>query len=254
MKTLFIHIGHHKTASTFLQNLFKIHPEINLLNDFKKPWKDELIFNLVSKSKFSVQKVQKITNERIVANKVNIISAERLSGHPYSCGYDAELIMLRIKECFPDAKIIIVQRDVKSFTLSVYKQMVKEGYCGKLKDFLETDDWKSNQNRTKYLSQQPLIDSYLTKFSSVLILSFEDLISDEPFFFNSISQFINVSLEKYNTARLNPTWKDRRINALRTLNKFRKTELNKFPIVNFGDFLTITFASIAQYFYKNRIK
>jgi c-di-GMP-related signal transduction protein len=224
------------------------------LNDFKKPWNDELIFNLVSKNNFSVRKVQEITNERIVANKVNIISAERLSGHPYSCGYDAELIMLRIKECFPDGKIIIVQREVKSFTLSVYKQMVKEGYCGKLKDFLDTNDWKSNQNRTKYLSQQPLINSYLSKFDSVLILSFEDLISNKPFFFNSISQFINVSLEKCIIERLNPTWKNRRINALRALNKFRKTELNKFPIIDFGDLLIRTLASIAQYFYTNRIK
>lgn len=252
-KSIYIHIGHHKTGSTFLQKIFQSNSDVNLLNDFVQPWNDELIKTLISKEDYSVEKVKKVTEQRIIENKVNIISAERLSGHPYSCGYDAELIKSRLFECLQNAKIIIAKREIQSFTLSCYKQIVMEGYCGYLTDFLNPAEWKSVNNRTKYLSQQPLIESYLKSFKEVLILSFEDLVNNENEFLEQISSFINVKLSSNNQQIINSTWNNRRINAMRVLNRFRKSELNQFPIITINYKMLRILSVFLQFFYGKNI-
>lgn len=254
MDKIYIHIGHHKTATTFLQEVFKRNDSINIMNDTVAPWDDELIRSLVLEKHFSKEKVVQVSSKRYLKNKVNIISAERLSGHPYSCGYDSTEILERIKSCFPNAKVLITKRNPESFKTSVYKQMVKEGYPGKFENFIDDRQWKALQYRNKYFEQTPLINSYKSQFTEVKILEFENLIDDQDEFLNDLMQFIGVKLNHINISkkRVNPTWKTRRIKALRTINYFRKTELNKFPIINIGDKAARQLSIIFQIFYSNK--
>lgn len=82
------HIGHHKTATTWLQQgLFKEHPSIYLLNDPRKPWTNSVLFDVVSESvrSFDANKSKDLFDldiEKQNPSSCLLYSAERLSGHP----------------------------------------------------------------------------------------------------------------------------------------------------------------------------
>ena len=56
-----------------------------------------------------------------------MVSFPRLSGHPYSGGYDSRMIADRVAEVFPEARILIVIREQRSMIVSTYKQYVNAG-------------------------------------------------------------------------------------------------------------------------------
>jgi hypothetical protein len=60
-----------------------------------------------------------------------IVSFPRLSGHPYSGGYDSRPIADRIAQVFPEARILIVIREQRSTIVSTYKQYVHAGGEGR---------------------------------------------------------------------------------------------------------------------------
>ena len=113
------HVGLHKTATTWLQSvLFTLHQEIRLINDYKEPWNDEVIRYVVLRDRYSfdAEIYKKMIQARIKSEfpdqeGVFIVSAERLSGHPSSGGFDREKIIANIHAAFPDAKILITFRN-----------------------------------------------------------------------------------------------------------------------------------------------
>ena len=146
------HLGLHKTASTWLQSVyFTKHPDIALLNDFSKPWEDELIryLELNDYQSFKSQYYQQLILNRIKEKQLTqhkgifLISAERLSGHPYSGGFDREIIANNIFNACPNAKIFLLLRNQLDIINSTYKQLVKEGYLGTINDLLSENCWKS---------------------------------------------------------------------------------------------------------------
>ena len=130
MKIDFVHIGIHKTASTFLQK--KVFPEIlglQVVNlDFDMYFYDNFIkksshrFNSES---FLLEIENKLNSERAESN-ILAISDENLSGDIYS-GRSSKELMLRIKECFGDVKILIVLRNQVDYILSAYSNYVLHG-------------------------------------------------------------------------------------------------------------------------------
>lgn len=157
---IYFHIGFHKTGSTWLQKeLFSDESSFNLLNNFEQPWDDPLISYLIKchLSVFNPIYFQKLVLKKIKKNKINIISAERLSGHPISGGFDSDSISKKIYLSFPNAKIIVVSRDRKAFKVSAYKQVVKEGYLGKFHDFNAEKSWKKPGPTDFYFNQSNII-------------------------------------------------------------------------------------------------
>lgn len=235
MELIYFHIGFHKTGSTWLQReLFSDKSYFNLLNNFFEPWKDDLTSYLVkcNLSTFDPIYFNKLVLERIKKDRINIISAERISGHPISGGFDADSISKKIYQSFPNAKIIIVSRDYNSFKNSTYKQVVKEGYPGKFQDFNGMMSWKKSGPSDFYFNQSNIIEIYKKTFDNVLELDFRQFQKDKEGFINSISTFFKKKIElNYNTLIINKTYSNKRIRAIRFLNKFRKTEYNEFPLI-----------------------
>ena len=135
-KTL-IHIGYHKTASTWLQHELFDKEEYGFKRFFsKKEIREDLITvnSLVFNAQVIKDKDQKLTAS---SNLVSVLSNERLSGNPHSGGYDSKEIAQRLKASFPDAKILIVIREQESAIASSYLQYVKFGGACSLKDYLE---------------------------------------------------------------------------------------------------------------------
>lgn len=136
-----IHIGYHKTASTWLQE--------NLLDNpyagFKRFYEQRAVReHMVSPNSldFDAQKVKDYYNSILedqvnTEEKISVISNERLSGNPHSGGYDSKEVADRLHSVFPNAKILIVIREQKSAILSCYLQYIKIGGPCSIKDYLE---------------------------------------------------------------------------------------------------------------------
>ena len=241
MKDVIFHVGHHKTATSWLQSRYFIdHPQINLISNSKAPWDDKLLNYLIGSTQrnFNTSRCIKIFNDQLQSDEedhINMISAERLSGHPFSGGYDSFIIAERIYSCFPKAKIIIVVRNQIDMLRSIYQQLVKEGYLGNFTDFIKSKRWKGTTFSMDFLEYDLLISKYIELFSekNVLILVYEDLRKNQQMYLNSISSFLNIEGIDYrsNDDRVNKSLKNTQIRAMRLINQFRKTELNPFPII-----------------------
>ena len=197
---LLIHIGYHKCASTWLQ---------------KKVFSDESTFKLVSKSgskeelakalfmdaygcllnSFDMnqasieQKFSEIQDIAESQNKALVISDERLSGNPHAGGFDASIIAKRIAVNFPEAKILIIIREQKSWILSNYFQYLSVGGSFGIKKYLFTKyDGKISFFSPNHIKYHYLIEHYIELFGSenVLILPYELLQEDADLFTNQI--------------------------------------------------------------------
>ena len=153
---IILHIGLHKTASTFLQwEVFSRFDE----ND------TEILYNpnyfLKSLSKISylekkyngkipedervvcIEENKKILNDIITDKKNNkkkilLISYESLSQHLYFFNYLDHFCMIR--EIFQDCEIIVFLRYQPDFILSAYKQIIQLNRLTSIKDFLNFRD------------------------------------------------------------------------------------------------------------------
>lgn len=179
------HVGHHKTGTTWLQKgLYAQHPDIHLLNKPNAPWDSKLLQQLIGASErsFDASVAESALNQSIyLQKKVQLVSAERLSGHPLSGGFDSFIIAQRIKNICPQAKIVIGVRHQFSMLRSLYIQMLKEGFIGGFNDFVSSPSWKRPFFRQDYLEYHHLVSRYIELFGkqNVLVKLYEDL-SDSP--------------------------------------------------------------------------
>ncbi len=236
------HIGHYKTATKWLQgSYFGKHPDINLLTNYKKPRKDEFIAYLIGSTdrKYNPSHCRAILEKKIALNdnnnhKVFLITAERLSGHPYSGGYDSFRLAERINASFPEAKIVCVIRNQVDMLLSTYKQLVKEGYLGTCVDLLNSKHWKSVAFSKDMFEYDLLIKKYYTLFSpdKVLVLLYEDLQSDSESFLKNLSRFLNISsfIPTNINQKVHKSPSNKKILMMRFLNRLRSSELNPKPL------------------------
>lgn len=164
-----------------------------------------------------------------------VISAERLSGHPYSGGHDRYEIMDRIHQVSPDAKILIFYRDQISMLKSLYKQMVWQGYTGTVQDIIYRETWTGKGFDLSYLEYNLIASSYFQKFGrkNVLLCKFEDFLADKNSVLGKICDFLGVRQyieEEFLQIKLAQRTEDKTIPARRLLNKFRKTEYVDSPV------------------------
>ncbi|MDX2360035.1 MAG: sulfotransferase [Crocinitomicaceae bacterium] len=235
MSNLVFHIGHHKTGSTWMQqHYFQAEDQFHLLNDTKLPWDDVLCREIIINR--SPEKCQQLIEERKIDDKINVISAERLAGHPISGGFDMEPIAKCLHQVSPTAKVIIVTRPPQSFVKSAYKQLIREGYRGKLQDFLFFNYWKTAGATKAYFLQQDAVSTYTHLFGeqNVLELEFENFKEDKSSFITKINQFLgaDVNIETLGTEEVvGQAFSTKRTKAMRYLNRFRKTEYNQHPSI-----------------------
>ncbi len=200
---LLIHIGYHKTSSTWLQKCLFRNSDLK----FILPWKPLEILPILTfphpldftphtcKAYFwpAIHKAQN-------CGLVPVVSCEELSGNPHSGGYASKELADRLVKIFPTAKILIVIREQKSMITSTYKQYVKIGGTHPLVNYLQPPtcgkqriplfDW----NHFKY---HRLIQYYINLFghSQLLVLPYE-FFQDSPVeFILQIIQFCGLDVK-----------------------------------------------------------
>lgn len=190
-----IHIGYHKTASTWLQKHFFSRGDIGAHRV-----KADLGFHDVHPLHFSAAAYKNHYHPRLLEvdrDHVPVISNERLSGHPHSGGFDCKEIADRLKAVFPNAKILMVIREQRDAILSSWFQYVKKGGTGSLKNYLRPRaDGHVPLFHRDHFSYDGLISYYQNLFGRerVKVLTFELFRGEPTLFLEQIARFGGLTL------------------------------------------------------------
>lgn len=197
------HLGFHKTGTTVLQELlFSKIPEINYFRKFD------------------------FTTE-IKPNTLNLISYEHLTGHPHLLRCDSHIMYTvadRIKNCFPNAKIILGIRNKELWQKSLYSQYIINGGILNFEEFKENID-------SGYLNFEKFIEYLKTKFSDVYVYRFEDLKKNHQKCMDELCKFIGVKPLKVINEQFNISLSNNQIKFLRFLNGFLNSQFTNGRIV-----------------------
>lgn len=203
-KDILVHIGFHKTATTWLQQelfisssgIFELleSDELNFPKSFIRSEEGNILspydLNYKRLKDGLVLALSKVKNHD---RRTLVISHERLSGHPHSSGTDSFAIARRIKNLLPNAKILIGIREQKSFILSIYYQYLEKGGVHSLKRYLNTIyDHKIPFFSRDHIKYDLVIKEYHKLFGkdNVLVLPYELFASTPHIYFSKLSDFI----------------------------------------------------------------
>ena len=133
-----LHIGLHKTGSTYLQNV--IWPQVNNVQYLSRPFtQHNHAFNMLQYADDSLYREADVRSvlEAFDTGRF-LIADESLSGKPVLFGsINRSLIARRLRSLFPEATVVLFIRDQREILLSHYHSYVKEPIGIKtLKEFL----------------------------------------------------------------------------------------------------------------------
>lgn len=213
MNDILVHIGYHKTGTTWMQNELFISESdsfkplsINksghstLARRFIFDEEGYLLNSFDNNEKTIRADLNELLGERDQddENKVLVMSHERLSGTPHSSGFDSSIIARRIKNIFPYAKILIVIREQSSWILSNYFQYLSAGGTHSLYKYLNTkyDGRRPGFSPAHIEYHRPILD-YQAKFGkqNVLVLPYELLVFDRTLFIKKIEAFVEKEID-----------------------------------------------------------
>ena len=190
-----LHIGYHKTGTTWLQR----HVFGDPMAGFSQMGGAQRLI-AVNAFDFRPKRIRKQMERQMgraqAQGLVPVLSSERLSGEPHFGGYDSELIADRLAAVFPDARILMVVREQTSMFLSIYKEYIRRGGAATLRQYLATprDGYWLPQFRFEFLEYHRLIRYYQDLFGaeSVKVLPYELLRAQPGAFLGQIGEFVGV--------------------------------------------------------------
>ncbi len=205
---ILLHVGYHKTGTTFLQrNVFPaldadlgVMPGVDYIAEAVNFQPEQFRENLRAQLRFK-------------GGRRTVISQEALTGRSDgNLSWNAEQIAERLQQTFPKAKILIVVRNQPDYILSLYAfRVVIRGL-----DHRSLNRWlqeKFDAVLVKKMQYDRLVKKYMDLFPGrVLVLPFEMLRKDNEAFVRRILQFggFGESLE-YDRRPVNEGTRDRRI-------------------------------------------
>jgi hypothetical protein len=199
-----VHIGYPKTATTWIQE-FLFQPEAGM-RWLGKKGRRHPVRQLVRVLPFQFDagafraRFEPLLKAVESEGLLPVVSFERLSGHPFSGGYDAKELSARLKDVFPDAGVLIVIREQRSMILSTYKWYVAKGGPSSLRGFLKSP--RSGDRRVPWFDMQHfeyhhLIDHYRQLFGTeaVQVLAYEQFLRDPQWFVADVARFSGVDID-----------------------------------------------------------
>lgn len=133
---MLLHIGYHKTGTSWLQRRFFSERELG----FRRISTRSLRIYDPHPLHFDADAYRvhygRLLAEAAADGALPVLSEERLSGNPHSGGYDSTELARRLRAIFPQARVLIVAREQRSIILSSWFQYVKVGGACSLRDFM----------------------------------------------------------------------------------------------------------------------
>lgn len=193
-----LHVGYHKTGTTFLQTgLFR-----DPATGFSAPWTSaEIRRTLVAPTDFEFDPTRACEAfapglERAAPQgRVAVVSDERLSGSPHAGGYDTATLARRLAATFPRARVLVGIREQRQTVLSLWKQYVRDGGGASLRGYLQPRrPYEVPQFRFSHLEYHHSVSLYQELFGPdrVLVLPFEELASNPSGSHDRIAAFAGL--------------------------------------------------------------
>lgn len=239
---LIIHLGVHKTASTFFQKKYfnKLagyeYVDRNLLVEFKNYLLYEDDFNFNPQDAYNL--FLRVLRDK---NSNYIISDEDFYCLPFNSASDKKRNLNRLIEVFEDKmniKIIILLREQTKLLNSLYLQYVKTGGVANASQFIKSLNKGTLLNKNYFF-----FDSYINYIESKIgkdnlkCMFFEHFLEDTKSFLHEITKFIlgyNLSVPLNKVQKANFSINYRFIGIMLLLNKVTKTYKNPFGLFCFG--------------------
>jgi hypothetical protein len=179
-----LHIGLHKTGTSWIQHVLIPHPgnRLQAVGAVFEPRRD-IVWPHPYHFDAAAVRAKYAPMLAVIADHggIPVISDERLSGNPLSGGHDTRELVERLAQLFPDARVALVLREQRAMLYSIYDQYIRTGGACSIEDFLaprtrHVTPWF----RLEYLMFDRLIDHVRTRFGAgrLLVLPYERLRRD----------------------------------------------------------------------------
>lgn len=202
MQPVLFHLGLHKTATSSLQEDFFTH-ENGFLQNGEKSWLLPTFVNKFCSEPTSSEELNEIGRFMLDAKSKNltpVISHERLSGYPYSGGYDRQSILYRIRGTELNPKLLLVIREQKAWLYSAWKQTITDTGAISLKNFVNEAPLENHSRmpgvRLEYLNYARAVTDLFSMFGkeNVCVVPMEMLMSDFQQFKYRLSSCIGMDI------------------------------------------------------------
>lgn len=198
-----VHIGFHKTATTWLQReVLPRHPEVRLFVD-GSPHGSPFLVEIIGRSdrRFDPAVARAAFDERVAelavpAGGTVVVSAERLSGHAATGGFDTVRIARRLHATVPEARVFFAVREQVAMIESEYRQLLLEGSPRRLASLLGAHpSWARVEFDLEHYEYDLLADEYARLFGieRVLVESFEAINRDQGAYLTRLATFLGIA-------------------------------------------------------------
>lgn len=227
-----IHIGYHKTGTTWLQREVFCRQDLG----FCAPWghqSHEAIEQFVLQNPFSFNayRTREVFKHGLEdashSGLIPVVTQEDLCGYPVYGRYYGKEVAERLAAVFPGAKIVIGIREQKAAILSHYRQYVRQGEAGSLRSFIGSGDEPTGFSpicRLDHFEYHLLVGHYRSLFGAenVLVMPIELLRGDPDNYFQMLLKFIDLSPSPAPVAQAaNVGWGGVTLEAKRFFNGYR---------------------------------
>lgn len=241
---IIIHLGLHKTGSTFLQKeFFPLHRKRCGYVDARKQLRGFLDYILYSHDfEFDSQQALQIFNKEISHTDATdgrvLISDEQFCGSPWDNAAYRRSYFDRLNSVFPMAKYIIVLRNQTDMIRSLYLQYIKTGGTATWKAFIGYKRHPLSISLKGYFDYGAYI-KYMVEYVGIERVGcffYEDMKKNPMDFLKTISSFSGFETKNQDTSTIinrkkNPSISNFWVGPLRMINPFFKTYRQPFSLL-----------------------
>lgn len=230
----FFQIGFQKCGTTFFENsIYLNHPEIRCAQVAETLFEDILLENFIYPDGLEYERetfekefskvVEKFFPSK--SQKVNGIIFESFT-YEYEKRFDRKNVLCRLKESFPDAKIITLIRNQESWVRSLYSQYIKNGGLLSFYHFMEVFLNNPLLNNST-IDWYPLIFNMHEIFGreNILVVLQEELKDHPQGVADRVYDFLGVDKLEIDPEVINPSYREMGISLSRVLNHLFKYDL-----------------------------
>ena len=241
MKRPLLHVGYHKTGTTWLQNRFFI-PEYG----YGKILDHDAVSALIVDAHESARDAERLVAaaagaaRRWSPDTVPVVSSEILCGNPFHGGAGGAENARLLAAAFPDARILITIREQKRMLTSVYMQYLSRGGTLPPEGFFAEENAPGYPRfRAEHFRYDWLIGLYRDLFGAgnVLVLTQEEMARDLAGFLAKLSAFAEAPRQDgfpASAARSGASHPEAAAPLLRRINHFRAGPASPEPALDLG--------------------
>ena len=236
---IYIHLGLHKTGSTYLQRVVFAHnaAQLGFLSVRRKKQLSDFGRYLLRENDITYRKEKAyalLTKDNLFTNATDehlLLSDEQFAGSPWNSAKDRKRNFDRLHELFPNANYMLVLREQEALTQSLYLEYVKKGGTANYSQFLTHKGNDLDFSRGFYLQ----FHEYCQYITSVIgtqrlkVLFYEELKENPEGFFSTMENFMAQKIEvKATNETKNPSIGGRNAHWLRFFNRFLSSDRQPF--------------------------